>query len=186
MSRLRRGFSLAEALLSFALFLLVLSLITQGVSQLSQITKFFDAKSQVFASATSALGRICSDAREATQITTPTAGDPATYAQLELKKIEPSKWVNYYPVAPPTPWNPRDPALEETLKYSLSGDQLQCQSITGLGMQVETVSFGVQGFTVRRVQTLCLEIRLAYLVNDNLTSFTRLVWLPQMAVRNHP
>jgi len=186
MKKRRQGFSLAEALLSFALFLLVLSLITQGISQLSQITKFFDAKSQVFSSATSALGRICSDAREATQITMPMAGDPATYAQLDIKKVEPSQWANYYPTTPPTPWNPRDASLEETLKYSLSGDQLQCQTITGSGMQVETVSFGVQGFTVRRVQNLCLEIRLAYLVNDNLTSFTRLLWLPQMPERTHP
>ena len=107
-----RGFNLVEALLSFALFLLVLSLIVQGVSQLSRISKYFDAKSQVFAQATNLLARLSTDLREANSVSSPALGDPATYALLDLKKIEPSQWPGYYPATPPTPWEPRDPALK--------------------------------------------------------------------------
>ncbi len=181
----RRGFNLMEALLSFALFLLVLSLIVQGVSQLSRISKYFDAKSQVFAQATSLLARLSTDLREANSISSPALGDPATYAMLDLKKIEPSRWAGYYPATPPTPWEPRDPSLQEQVMYTLAGDQLRCQTIAATS-QLETVATGVQGFTVKRVRELCIEVRVSFLVNDRLTVFTRLVWLPQVVERIHP
>ncbi|MBN9415410.1 hypothetical protein ABS71_09225 [bacterium SCN 62-11] len=185
MRRRPRGFNLVEALLSFALFLLVLSLIVQGVSQLSQVSKYFDAKSQVFAQATSLLSRLCTDVREANVVSVPAAGDSNTYAMLDLKKVEPSKWATYYPATPPTPWDPRDPALQEQVIYTLAGDQLQCQTLTS-GSQLETVATGVQGFTVKRVRELCIETRISFLVNQRLTVFSRQVWLPQMAERTHP
>lgn len=185
MRRKRGGFNLVEALLSFALFLLVLSLIVQGVSQLSRVSKYFDAKSQVFSQATSLLSRLASDLREANSVSSPALGDPATYATLALRKIEPSQWPNYYPVTPPTPWEPRDPALQEQVIYTLAGDQLQCQTIAATS-QLETLATGVQGFTVKRVRELCIEVRLSFLVNDRLTVFSRLVWLPQVVERIHP
>lgn len=181
----RRGFNLVEALLSFSLFLLVLSLIVQGVTQLSRISKYFDAKSQVFAQATSLLSRLSTDLREANSVSIPTVGDPATYAMLELRKIEPSQWPSYYPATPPTPWEPRDPALQEQVIYTLAGDQLQCQTVAATS-QLETVATGVQGFTVKRVRELCIEVRVSFLVNDRLTVFHRIVWLPQLVERTHP
>jgi type II secretory pathway component PulJ len=185
MRKKRSGFNLVEALLSFALFLLVLSLIVQGVTQLSRVSKYFDAKSQVFAQATSLLARLSTDLREANIVSSPALGDPATYALLDLKKIEPSQWPSYYPATPPTPWEPRDPALQEQVLYTLAGDQLQCQTIAATS-QLETVATGVQGFTVKRVRELCIEVRVSFLVNERLTVFTRLVWLPQAAERIHP
>lgn len=185
MRRRRGGFNLVEALLSFSLFLLVLSLIVQGVSQLSRIGKYFDAKSQVFGQATSLLSRLSTDLREANSVSSPAIGDPATYAMLELKKIEPSQWPVYYPATPPTPWEPRDPALQEQVTYTLAGDRLQCQRVAATS-QLETVATGVQGFTVKRVRELCVEVRISFLVNDRLTVFHRLVWLPQLVERSHP
>lgn len=185
MKRARSGFNLIEALLSFSLFLLVLSLIVQGVSQLSRVSKYFDAKSQVFSQATSLLTRLATDLREANVISVPAAGDLNTYAMLELKKVEPSQWPTYYPAAPPTPWQPRDPALQEQVTYTLALDQLQCQTLTS-GSQLETVATGVQGFTVKRVRELCIEVRVSFLVEERLIAFTRLVWLPQIQERTHP
>jgi type II secretory pathway pseudopilin PulG len=184
--RRQHGFTLLEALLSFSLFLLVLSLVAQGLSQLAQVTKYFDGKSQAFGLATNTLERLAIDAREANRIRLPLAGDLNTYNQFHLDKVEPARWPTYFPASPPTPWNPRDASVQEQLDYSLAADRLECSLTTATGTQVEVVAVGIQGFTVRRVQPLCLEIRLSLLINDNLASFTRQLWLPQILGRVHP
>jgi hypothetical protein len=186
MTRARSGFTLMEALLSSALFLLVLTCIVQGISQLGQLTRYFEDKTETFAAATTIMNRLCSDAIESSSILTPAPGDPATYSQWVLTKIEPSQWPNFFPSPPPANWDPKDPSLREQRSYSLVGDQLQCQIQFGSNSLTQVVGVGVDGFTVRRIPWLNLELRLGYQVQGRFKTFVRRVQLPQLLERAHP
>lgn len=184
--RRTRGFNLIEALLSFALFLLVLSLIAQGLRQLSRITRHFDARSQTFTLALSLLNRVSTDVQEATEVIVPAPGDTATYSQLELRRVEPAQWANYYPTPAPTPWNPRDPALLQEVVYALVGNQLRYQLDGPSGTEDLLLAENVQGLTTRRDGSVSLEVRLSFQEGGQLVSFTRQVHLPQYLRRVHP
>lgn len=182
----RRGFNLVEATLSFALFLLVLSLIAQGFRQLSVVTRYFDAKSQSFSLANDALQHIGRDCLEATQILIPAPGDLSSYDQLELERMEIEHWDNYFPTPVPTPWNPQDPAFRETLLYFVSASDLTLRITQGADTQERVVAQRIQGLSVQRSGQITLEVRISMLEATRVLTFSKCLWLPQSLRRVEP
>lgn len=186
MRPVRRAFSLVEATLSFALFLLVLGLITQGFRQLSLITRYFDNKSQSFSLANDALQQIGRDCLEATRILVPAPGDLASYDQLELERMEIAHWDNYFPTPVPSPWNPQDPAFRETLLYFVTAGDLMLRITQGTDVQERLVAQKIQGLRVQRSGEVSLEVRIAMLEDTRVLTFSKCIWLPQSLRRVEP
>lgn len=186
MKRCRRGFNLVEAILSFALFLLVLSLIAQGFRQLSIITRYFDTKSQSFSLANDALQQIGRDCLEATRILVPAPGDLASYDQLEVERMQIAHWDNYFPTPVPSPWNPQDPAFRETLLYFVNAGDLTLRITQGAVAQERLVAQRIQGLSVQRSGQVSLEVRVSMLEDTRVLTFSKCLWLPQSLRRVEP
>lgn len=180
--RQTRGFNLVEAVLAFALFLLVLSLVAQGFRQLTTVTRYFDSKSQSFAIASDVLNRMARDGLEATRILVPAPGDTALYDQLQLQRTSTASWDNYFPTPAPTPFQPQAPATQENVRYFILAGQLRCE----IGSDNQLLAPQVQSLTVQRTGEITLELRISLLEGSRLLTFGKCLWLPQSLRRLTP
>ncbi|MEW6281691.1 MAG: hypothetical protein AB1758_23990 [Candidatus Eremiobacterota bacterium] len=159
-----RGFSLAEALITSFLFLLVLGVAALFMRDYSQVLRL-ESEQTGRRQAQASLERIAADARQAVRFSSPVpAGGPA--AVLELTRLNPT--APHLPATLPDPlpasWAPLPAASLMTVRYEVSGGRLlRTVRMPAAPVESATLLAEAPGLSCRFLVSGCLEVELGVL-----------------------
>ena len=153
MAARRRAFSLIEALVTLALFLIVLAIFASLGREYSRVTHFSSAKQQSMQAAAVGLEGAARELRGAVAIQQPAVGANTTILRFQI--VDPSFSDRLCPSSPP----PKVPVLNVnappsliTLEYTCVAAGLQRRMLNSSSVPVSTqiVADGVSGFSAQR------------------------------------
>ena len=159
---MKKGFTLAEALVASALLLLMLTTLSILVHSYSGSSRASDAHDASLTGARLAVESIRRDGEAAVKLLEPTLGSNTQSPNLRLQRIDPeiTRLPETYPSSPPVLWDPYDPTQMVEVRYYLTGDVLWREVFLGDGSQRRTrVGEHVQAFLVTSLSDNSLQIQ---------------------------
>ena len=180
--RRRRGFTLLEALLSVALFLMVMALTGSILNAAWKAEKHFGEQDRTQELALSVLYRLAFEVRSASSFTT--VGPNA----IEFLSPDWQLQSNEFPT-PPTPfpstWNPTSPAFQMRIRYALNGTELERTLWAESQRWDSRLMSDCRGFLVERLQPTLFRFTISFLSKGQDKSFSLQAAMPVTAWEQH-
>lgn len=159
---MRRGFTLAEALVACGLLLSILTAMAVLVRSFSASGRASDVHASSLSGARLAMESVRRDAESATKLLEPVLGSVNPEPTLRLQRIDPevARLPEDYPSSPPAFWDPYEPTQVVEVRYSMLGQTL----IREVGFQDGTlrktrVAENLGGFSVSSLPDETLQVR---------------------------
>ncbi len=167
---MRRGFSLAEALVATALLLLMLSTLSILVHSYSGSSRASDMHDASLAGSRLALESVRRDGEAAVKLLEPLLASNTASPILRLQRIDPEivRLPVSYPDPAPGSWDPYEPTQMVEVRYYLTGTTLWREVFLGDGTQARTrIGENVQGFFVTSLADNTLQVQCSTLNLEN-------------------
>ncbi len=166
---MRRGTTLAEALLVGFMLSVVLSVVGLLVNEYARTSAYSTQKDRFIAGAQTALETVRADLSAAVG----SVGVSATNPKLTLQRIDPAQLSRVGPVSTPTFWDPFDSANLTRVEYFLTGEVLfRRVAPPGLSAQDQELASGVQGFQVTPYANGRYQVSITFIEQTRLSSAT--------------
>ena len=144
--RRRAGLTLIEAMMTMALILVLLGLISGISSGYGNMFRFSASKDQTLQAAQMGLDTIRTELCQATRVLEPPGASPGSWIKFE--KVNPG--VARLPLSPqPASWNPTNPAFLVTVEYRVVDETLIRETVQPGATSRQVIASGVKGLGVQ-------------------------------------